>query len=70
MPSQEVAVGGLSLGRRFERSRLEEELWEAVYDTLLAGSPGPGAAGAPGDQGEDSACQRPEEKAPVLAAAA
>jgi hypothetical protein len=69
MSSQEVAVGGLIPRRRFERSRLEEELWEAVYDTLLAGSPRPGAAGAPGDQGEGSLCQRPEEEAPVLAAA-
>lgn len=29
---------GLRLQRRFERSRLERELWEAVYEELLTGS--------------------------------
>jgi hypothetical protein len=35
MFEQELAACGLSVRRRFEWSRLEEELLEAVYEALL-----------------------------------
>jgi hypothetical protein len=38
MSEEEVAVGGLKVRRHFERSRLEVELFEAVYETLLLAS--------------------------------
>ena len=35
MSEQEVVLGGLRVRRQFERSRLEQDLFEAVYDALL-----------------------------------
>ena len=35
MSEREVAGGGMRVRRRFERSRLEQDLFEAVYEVLL-----------------------------------
>jgi hypothetical protein len=46
MSEQELALGGVRIRRQFERSRLEEDLFEAVYDALLMGSLRHGSCGA------------------------
>jgi hypothetical protein len=46
MSEQELALGGMKVRRRFERSRLEEDLFEAVYDALLMGGVLQGLCGA------------------------
>lgn len=62
MSEQQVAVGGGGVRRQFERSRLEDELFEAVYDALLAGGPEAGPS-------EPAACVRATVGTGVAAAA-
>ncbi len=70
MSVQELTLRGLSLWRQFDHSRLEEELLEAVYDTLLIASLPQRVSGARGNQVSLAAWQEAEEARGSMAAAA
>ena len=67
MPVQEDSSRGLSLRRQFDCSRLEEQLFEAVYDTLLCVLT-PVASDAAGKDVAIGECE--DEQSDVTAAAA